>query len=305
MKLGFIGTGHMGNPMVRKLMQAGHELVVHDRRQESTANLIELGATWADSPAAVAAQTEVLFTSLPGPAEVDEATLGEDGILAGAREGTIHIDLTSSLPSSVRRLAHIAATRGVIYLEAPVSDMVSGVIGVAEERLTVFVGGDEAVLERVRPMLETFCKHVFYTGEVGSGNVIKLTNNMISLGSSVLIQEALAVGVKAGVDPMKMFEMWNVSSASRWVQGVPRMVESPPSTREPSFTLLLSAKDVGCCLEMAREMQVPMTVGAAVSQVFTRTVARGYGAEAPGATLLTIEEEAGVRIRKGDGLGRA
>ena len=104
---------------------------------------------------------------------------------------------------------------------------------------------------------------------------------------------------------MKMFEMWNVSSASRWVQGVPRMVESAPSAREPTFTLLLSAKDVGCCLEMARELQVPMTVGSAVSQVFTRTVARGLGAEGPGATLLTIEEEAGVRIRKGGGVGRA
>jgi 3-hydroxyisobutyrate dehydrogenase-like beta-hydroxyacid dehydrogenase len=298
MKLGFIGTGHMGNPMVRKLMGAGHELVVNDRRQEATANLIELGATWADSPAAVAAETDILFPSLPGPAEVDEAALGENGILQGAREGTIHVDLTSSLPSSVRRLSRIARSKGVVYLEAPVSDMVSGAIGVEEERLTVFVGGEEAVLERVRPMLATFCKHIFHTGEVGSGNVIKLTNNMISLGSSVLIQEALAVGVKAGVDPQKLYEMWNVSSASRWVQGVPRMVESPPATREPTFTLLLSAKDVGCCLEMSRELGVPMTVGAAVSQVFTRTVARGLGAEGPGATLQTIEEEAGVRIRK-------
>jgi 3-hydroxyisobutyrate dehydrogenase len=298
MKLGFIGTGHMGNPMVRKLMGAGHELVVHDKRQESAANLVDLGATWADSPAEVASQTEILFTSLPGPAEVDEAALGEDGILEGARAGTVHVDLTSSLPSSVRRLARIAAGRSVTYLEAPVSDMVSGAIGVEEERLTVFVGGDEAVLERVRPMLSTFCKHIFHTGDVGSGNVIKLTNNMISLGSSVLIQEALAVGVKAGVDPMKLYEMWNVSSASRWVQGVPRMVESAPSGREPTFTLLLSAKDVGCCLEMSRELGVPMTVGAAVSQVFTRTVARGLGGEGPGATLLTIEDEAGVRIRK-------
>jgi 3-hydroxyisobutyrate dehydrogenase-like beta-hydroxyacid dehydrogenase len=92
--------------------------------------------------------------------------------------------------------------------------------------------------------------------------------------------------------------MWNVSSASRWVQQVPRMVQAPATTREPTFTLLLSAKDVGCCLEMSRELGVPMTVGAAVSQVFTRTVARGHGAEGPGATLLTIEEEAGVKIRQ-------
>ena len=305
MKVGFVGTGNMGNGMVRKLLRAGYETVVNDRRQEATANLVELGATWAENPAAVAAQSEVIFTSLPGPAEVDEASLGEGGILEGAREGLIHVDLTSSLPSDVKRLAQISQNRGVTYLEAPVSDIVSGPLGVEEERLTVFVGGDEAALERVRPLLETFSKHIFHTGPAGSGNVIKLTNNMISLGSVVLIQEAMAVAVKAGVDPTKVFDMWNVSSASRWVQGVPRMVESAPSTTPPTFTLQLSAKDVGCCLEMSRELGVPMTVGSAVSQVFTRTVAKGYGSLNPGATLLTIEEEAGVKIRQNDGIGRA
>jgi 3-hydroxyisobutyrate dehydrogenase-like beta-hydroxyacid dehydrogenase len=298
MQIGFIGTGHMGNPMVRQLMRAGYELIVHDRRQETTANLVELGARWADSPADAAAQTEIVFTSLPGPAEVDEVVLGQNGLLDGAQAGTVHVDLTSSLPSAARRLSSIEAARGVTFLEAPVSDMVSGAIGAEEARLTVFVGGDAAVLEKVRPMLETFCKHVFHTGEIGSGNVVKLTNNMISLGSSVLIQEALAVGVKAGLDPMKLYDMWNVSSASRWVQGVPRMIENAGAGREPTFTLLLSAKDVGCCVELAREVGAPMTVGSAVSQVFTRTVARGLGGAAPGATIETIEAEAGVKIRK-------
>jgi 3-hydroxyisobutyrate dehydrogenase-like beta-hydroxyacid dehydrogenase len=133
---------------------------------------------------------------------------------------------------------------------------------------------------------------------VGRGNVIKLTNNMISLGSRVLIQEALAVAVKAGFDPMQVYEMWNVSSASRWVQDVPRLLEMPDEVAHPSFSLLLSAKDVGCCLEVSRELGVPMTVGAAVSQVFTRTVAAGLGGHGPAATFLTIEKESGVRIRK-------
>ncbi len=128
--------------------------------------------------------------------------------------------------------------------------------------------------------------------------MVKLTNNMISLGSRVLIQEALAVGVKAGFDPTELYEMWNVSSASRWVQDVPRMLEMPDEVAHPSFSLLLSAKDVGCCVEMSRELGLPMTVGAAVSQVFTRTVADGHGAHGPAATLLTIEKESGVRIRK-------
>ena len=298
MRIGFVGTGHMGNPMVRQLMKAGYELTVYDRRQETTANLIELGAPWAGSAAAAAEASEVVFTSLPGPAEVDEAVLGEDGILEGASQGSVHVDLTSSLPSSAKRLGRIESAKGVTFVEAPVSDIVSGAIGTEEGRLSVFVGGDAVAFEQVKPMLATFCSNIFHVGEVGMGSVIKLTNNIISLGSSVLIQEALAVGIKAGVDPMKLYEMWNVSSASRWVQQVPRLIESPDTGREPTFTLVLSAKDVGCCVEMAREMAVPMTVGSAVSQVFTRTVARGLGGKGPQATVETIEAEAGVKIRK-------
>jgi 3-hydroxyisobutyrate dehydrogenase-like beta-hydroxyacid dehydrogenase len=297
MKIGFIGTGNMGNGMVRKLIADGHELTVNDRRQETTANLVELGAKWADSPAECAAGKEVVISSLPGPAEVDEVVLGDKGLIDGATPGTIYVDLTSSLPASAKRLGHILEGRGITFLEAPVSGMVSGVTSVEEASLSTFVGGDEKAFERVKPLLANFCSNIFYVGEVGMGNVIKLTNNMISLGSRVLIQEALAVAVKAGYDPMKVWEMWNVSSASRWVQDVPRWLDIPDEVANPSFSLLLSAKDVGCCLEVSRELGVPMTVGSAVSQVFTRTVADGRGAHGPMATFLTIEKEAGVRIR--------
>jgi len=298
MKIGFIGTGNMGNGMVRKLMNLGHELTVNDRRQESTANLIELGAKWAESPADAARGNQVVISSLPGPAEVDEVVLGERGLLEGAAPGTIYLDLTSSLPASAKRLGHILESRGVTFLEAPVSGMVSGVTSVEEASLSVFVGGDEKAFEQVKPLLAAFCANIFYVGDVGMGNVIKLTNNMISLGSRVLIQEALAVAVKAGYDPMKVYEMWNVSSASKWVQEVPRWLDVPDEVKNPSFSLLNSAKDVGCCVEVSRELGIPMTVGAAVSQVFTRTVAAGLGGHSPVATLLQVENEAGVRIRK-------
>ena len=298
MKIGFIGTGNMGNGMVRKLMGQGHELTVNDRRQESTANLIELGARWADSPADVAKGNEVVISSLPGPAEVDEVVLGERGLLEGIAAGTIYADLTSSLPASAKRLGHILESRGVTFLEAPVSGMISGVTSVEQASLTVFVGGDAKAFEVVKPLLASFSSNIFHVGEVGKANVVKLTNNMISLGSRVLIQEALAVAVKAGFDPMQVYEMWNVSSASKWVQEVPRWLEVPDEVKNPSFSLLLSAKDVGCCLEVSRELGIPMTVGAAVSQVFTRTVAAGLGGHSPVATLLQVENEAGVRIRK-------
>jgi 3-hydroxyisobutyrate dehydrogenase len=143
MRIGFVGTGNMGNGMVRKLLSAGHQVTVHDRRQETTANLIELGATWAPSAAALARESGLLFTSLPGPAEVDEVVLDDSGLLEGASEGMIHVDLTSNLPSSVRRLEHIEASRGVTFLEAPVSGMISGVTSVDEASLTAFAAGDE------------------------------------------------------------------------------------------------------------------------------------------------------------------
>ena len=293
MKLGFIGTGHMGNPITRHLLKAGHELTIYDKRQEATANLIELGAIWGESPAGVADASEVIFTSLPGPPEVDDAVLGEHGILDGAKPGILHVDLSSNLPSAVQRLSRIERAKGLDFMDAPLSGMV---IGAEEGTLTIFVGAEPATLDRARPLLEHFGKNIFHVGPVGSGNILKLTNNMMIHASSLLVQEALAIGVKAGIDPEKLYEIWNVSSSSRFVQGIPRLLER--NFDNPSFTLALTAKDVGLCVEAAREMNVPTTVAAAASQVYVRSMARGLGDKLMSATLITIEEEAGIKIEK-------
>jgi 3-hydroxyisobutyrate dehydrogenase-like beta-hydroxyacid dehydrogenase len=293
MRIGFIGTGHMGNPITRHLLKAGHEVTVFDKRQEAAANLIELGASWGDSPAAAADGAEVVFTSLPGPPEVDDAVLGENGALEGAKPGSVHVDLSSNLPSAVKRLSRIEGARGIDFLDAPLSGMT---IGAEEGTLTIFVGGEEKTLERVRPLLDAFGKNIFHIGPVGSGNILKLTNNMMIHASSLLVQEALAIGVKAGIDAEKLYEIWNVSSSSRFVQGIPRLLER--NFDNPSFTLALTAKDVGLCVEAAREMNVPTTVAAAASQVYVRSMARGLGDKLMSATLITIEEEAGVKIEK-------
>jgi 3-hydroxyisobutyrate dehydrogenase-like beta-hydroxyacid dehydrogenase len=292
-KLGFIGTGHMGNPITRHLLKAGHDVTVYDKRQESTANLIELGAAWGESPAGVAEASEVVFTSLPGPPEVDDAVLGENGILDGAKPGMLHVDLSSNLPSAVQRLSRIERARGLDFMDAPLSGMV---IGAEEGTLTIFAGAEEATLERARPLLEHFGKNIFHVGPVGTGNVLKLTNNMMIHASSLLVQEALAIGVKAGIDAEKLYDIWNVSSSSRFVQGIPRLLER--NFDNPSFTLALTAKDVGLCVEAAREMNVPTTVAAAASQVYVRSMAKGLGDKLMSATLITIEEEAGVKIEK-------
>jgi len=293
MKLGFIGTGHMGNPITRHLLKAGHDVTVYDKRQESTANLIELGAVWGESPAGVAEASEVVFTSLPGPPEVDDAVLGENGILDGAKAGTLHVDLSSNLPSAVQRLSRIEHAKGLDFMDAPLSGMV---IGAEEGTLTIFVGAEEATLERARPLLQHFGKNIFHVGPVGTGNILKLTNNMMIHASSILVQEALAIGVKAGIDAEKLYDIWNVSSSSRFVQGIPRLLER--NFDNPSFTLALTAKDVGLCVEAAREMNVPATVASAASQVYVRSMAKGLGDKLMSATLITIEDEAGVKIEK-------
>jgi 3-hydroxyisobutyrate dehydrogenase-like beta-hydroxyacid dehydrogenase len=233
-----------------------------------------------------------VFTSLPGPPEVDSAVLGSGGLLEGAKPGMIHVDLSSNLPSAVRRLEQIEGARGLGFLDAPLSGMVTG----AEAgTLTVFVGGDEKTLAAVKPLLETFGKNIFHVGpQVGMGNILKLTNNMMIHASSLLVQEALAIGVKAGIDANRLYEIWNVSSSSRFVQGIPRLLER--NFDNPSFTMALTAKDVGLCVEAARELNVPTTVAAAASQVYVRSMARGLGDKLMSATLITIEEEAGIKI---------
>jgi 3-hydroxyisobutyrate dehydrogenase-like beta-hydroxyacid dehydrogenase len=206
----------------------------------------------------------------------------------------IHVDLTTSLPSAVRRQAGVAAQHGVAFLDAPLSGMVSGA---HEGILTIFVGGDAAVLERVRPLLESFTRHIFHVGEIGMGNILKLTNNIMIHGSHLIVQECLAVGVKAGLDPQQLFEIWNVSSSSRFVYEIPLWLQG--NYENPDFPVRLAAKDAGLAVEAGRELGVSMPVASAASQMYLRAVARGYGdLMRQGASLLTIQEDAGVEIVK-------
>lgn len=291
MKIGFIGTGKIGNPMARSLIRAGHEVVVHDLQEAATANLIELGATWASSPAKAASDAEVVFTSLPGPVEVELVLAGLDGILAGARRGTVYFDLSSNLPSVARRLAGVAAERGVTYLDSPVS---GGVAGAEQGTLAVMVGGDRQAFDRYRPLLEAIGKNVFHLGDVGAGCVTKLVNNLIGLGAQHLINEALVAGVKAGVDARTLYEVMNVSSAKSFVQGIPRLLER--RFDEAPFTLKLTAKDVGLAVAMGRELGVPMPASAATEQAMLAAVATGLGGKAMNATMLYLEALAGVEV---------
>jgi len=291
MQIGWIGTGKIGNAMARSVLRAGHSMRVHDRNEPATANLIELGATWAASPAEAVADAEVVLTSLPGPVEIERVLSGADGILSGARAGTVYFDLSSNLPSVARRLAAVAAERGITYLDSPVS---GGVSGAEEATLAVMVGGDRRAFDTYRPLLEAIGKNIFHLGDVGAGCVAKLVNNLIGLGAQHLINEGLVAGVKAGIDARTLYEVMNVSSASRFVQGVPRLLER--TFDDAPFTLRLTAKDVGLAVTMGRELGVPMPASAATEQAMLAAVATGLGGKAMNATMLYLESLAGIEV---------
>jgi 3-hydroxyisobutyrate dehydrogenase len=295
MDVGFIGLGNMGNPMARNLIRAGHRLVIHDLRESAGANLLELGARWAASPKAVAEQCRVIFTSLPGPPEVERVVLGPEGILEGAAPGSVLFDLSSNAPPAIRRIAAQAADHGVTVLDAPVS---GGVGGAERATLAVMVGGERAAFEEHRELLGAIGANVFHLGPVGSGSIVKLMNNLIALSIGPLLDEAVVVGAKAGIPPATLFEVMSVSSAGPLVRGLPRLFRR--TFDEATFALSLARKDVGLAVAAGRDLGVPMPVAAAVEQVYEWAKGDGLGDKNSLATLLLYERAAGLEIHAED-----
>ena len=289
--IGFIGTGNIGNPMARNLIEAGHQLVVFDLRSEVMENLLELGAESADSSAEIASRCSVVFTSLPGPPEVDAAINGPDGILAGAQRGDVHVDLSSNSITVVKRLAEQEAAAGVSYIDAPVT---GGVPGAEAGTLTVLGSGDEAAFERVRPLLEVIGSNIFHLGEAGSGCLFKLLNNVIILCGNQIVQEALVLGTKAGLDPEDLVEKLRLGTARPYMGLAPYLLGK--RFDNPSFTLRLAEKDVSLALEAARANQVPMPVANAAHQTYLRALSAGLGEQSFLATLQALEAAAGSEI---------
>lgn len=294
MKVGFIGTGNMGNPMAANLLRAGHQLTVHDLRREAATNLLELGARWADTPKEAVPGNELVLTSLPMPRDVEAVVLGENGILEGAPEGTVYADLSTNSPTVIRRLHQLCAERGVIVLDAPVS---GGVYGAAAGTLAVMVGGDQAVFHRIKPILDAIGRHVVYCGPIGSGSVCKICNNLLSMGTGVLLAEALTLGVKAGVDLAVLADVIANSSG-----GCRRLTEKYPrflfqGNFKPGFATALAAKDVRLATDLGREYGIPMELSNLIDQRHVEAMHRGWGPLDSDAVSRIQEEKAGVQLR--------
>ena len=292
MKIGFIGLGAMGRGMASNLQNAGHDLVVNDLRQEAASEYLDKGATWAATPRELAAQVELAFTSLPTPQDVEAVALGENGLAAGFSEGAVWFDLTTNSVEVVRRLHAMLAEKGIRLMDAPVS---GGPKGAANGRLAIWIGGDRDVYDRFAPVLSAMSDDARYIGEAGAGTIAKLTHNMASLAINAVVVEALTMGVKAGVDPVTLWEAIRNGGAGRQrcFDNVSRRFLQG-NLDQPSFQLRLAYKDAQLAMQLARESGVPMRLCGLTAQEMTEALNRGWGDRDSQSFLLLQQERAGV-----------
>jgi 3-hydroxyisobutyrate dehydrogenase-like beta-hydroxyacid dehydrogenase len=297
MKIGFIGLGNMGGPMALNLIKAGHSLLVHDIRREAAAPQLSAGAQWADTPADVARDSELILTSLPGPKEVEAVAVGgENGIIHGIQKGSVYADLSTNSPTLIRRLHAMFASKGIVMLDAPVS---GGVVGARNATLSVMVGGDEAVYIRVKPALDAIGDKVAYIGAIGAGSVAKLVHNMIGICTTEIMAEAFTMGVKAGVPAEALLTAVQNGAYGQGLMlkaGMPRIIFKGDFDRV-SFALKLARKDLGLATQLAREHDVPMPVATLVEQTMLEAMAHGLGEKDSSAAFSVQETRAGVKVR--------
>jgi 3-hydroxyisobutyrate dehydrogenase len=294
--IGFIGLGNMGGGMSLNIQKAGYPVVVYDLREEAARPLLDGGARLANSPAEVSSLSDVIFTSLPGPKEVEAVATGPEGVLEGIRPGSIYVDLSSSRPTLIRELEPIFRQKGAHVLDAPVS---GGKSGAASGNLAVMVGGDREVFESIKPVLDSFGDKVFYAGGIGAGSICKLVHNMIGHSVRQAIAEGLTLGVKAGVEPEAVWECMRRGSLGRMRvlhEGLVRSMfrgEYEPA----SFALNLAYKDISLATELAREYDVPMPMTTLAEQIALQAMNRGWADKDSSVTVVLQEEQSNVEVR--------
>lgn len=289
--LGFIGTGTIGRPMAQRLLDAGHALCAFDLDRAALAPLVEAGAVACDSPADVGARCRVVFTSLPGPAEV-QSVVGS-GLLASLAPGAVHVDLSTSSLEAVKELHRLEAERDVDFLDAPVS---GGAMGAAQGTLTVMASGSEEAFQRVSPYLEAFASNRFYLGAPGNGTLVKLINNAIFLCSGLVLQEGFVVAAKAGLDVGQLLEIVRKSSGQVYA-GLAGLFFARDFESQ-LFKLSIACKDVALAVESAESLGVATPVTRAAAGLYAEAEASGLGGKVFYATLAALEEAAGVEVPK-------
>lgn len=292
--VGFIGLGAMGAPMASNILQAGFSLIVHDVRQDAASTHIARGARWAASPREVIEQCDVVITCLPSVAAIEAVAFGPDGLLAGAGPGKAIFETSTSSPDIVRRLHAGLSAVGAEFLDAPIS---GGAKGAQRGRLAVWVGGDRQTYDRYKPVLEAFGDRPVHIGSVGSGLTTKLVNNCVSQSLYVLLAEAFSLGVKAGADPLALWEAVRQGAVGsrRTYDG---MIDEflPGDFETVGAALRIMYKDMTAATALARELDVPMRMANTALADYTEAVSRGWAERDGRAVMQLPQERAGIHI---------
>ena len=291
--IGFIGLGNLGTAIAQNIQNAGYPMVVYDIREGATKPLLKEGSQLAGAPDEVASLSDVTFTSLPGPREVEDVTLGLHGVVNGIKEGGIYVDLSTSRPSLIRRIGEIFEEKSVKVLDAPV---LTSPATAADRQVVVMPSGDREVYQKLRPLFDSFADTVVYQGPLGMGSTCKLVNNMITLAVRQVVAEGLTLGVKAGLDLDSLMEAGNRMVLGHQEEGLRKTVfrgQFDP----PSFRQALARKDIGLANELGRELNVPMPVANLVEQISIQIGNRGWGDMDTHVIYRLQEEMAGVEIR--------
>jgi 3-hydroxyisobutyrate dehydrogenase len=292
MKVGFIGLGTMGASMAMNVRKAGYDMVVNDIRRDAAGPHLEAGAKWVASAREVAAASDVVFTSLPGPKEAE--AVGNE-MLEAMRRGAAWFDLSTNSPTVVRRIHARYAEKGIAMLDAPVS---GGPHGAKSGKLALLIGGERAVFDEFKPVLDAIGDQVIYIGAIGAGSVAKLVHNCAGYMIQTALAEVFTMGVKAGVDPLDLWAAVRQCSLGRqrtfdrlgrqFLQG---------SFDPPDFALQLALKDVTLATELGRELDVPMRVANMTHAEMTEALNRGWSHRDSRVPMLLQEERAGVEIK--------
>ena len=295
MKIGFIGLGIMGKPMAKNLLKAGHQLVVYDILDAPVGELVQAGATAGESPRDVASQCELIITMLPNSPHVKQAVLGKNGVIEGAKPGSVLVDMSSIAPLVSRDVAAALAAKGIEMLDAPVS---GGEPKAIDGTLAIMAGGKEAVFEKIKDVLLKMGGSAVLCGEIGAGNVTKLANQIIVALNIAAMSEAFVLATKAGVDPERVFNAVKEGLAGSTVLNAKAPMVLVGNYK-PGFRIELHIKDLQNALDTAHEIGVPIPLTSQIMEIMQALKVDGKQAEDHGGIIQFYEKLADVKVRKG------
>ncbi len=294
MKIGFIGLGAIGSGTALNLLKGGYSVVVNTRSRDKAAPHLEAGAIWAETPQEVTEASDVIFTALPGPREVEAVALGEKGIIRGASPNKVYFDLSTNSPTLIRRIHDIFSEKGVHVLDAPVSGLPTG----GRKLAAIWVGGEKRIYEKYKPVLDAIADRVNHIGPIGAGSIVKLVQNCSVFIINQALAETFTMGVKAGVDPLTLWKALREGAAGqRRTFDALALRLLPGCLDPPGFALKLALKDTALAVEVGREFNVPMRLANLTLGEFTEAMNRGWGDRDKDSCMLLQEERSGVELR--------